>query len=438
LTSDNVYAAPAGSDSTPAAIAAASERVGRICGAVRREDTLTTVQGPLACGWRLTWTSDDVQLAAISDGATNDPDDMEVFHNRVYLVRGMPTEIKLERVPAYPNMVMRFVESKFASYWGSSILAVDGQVYRFVKTSNHPYLREDGSFWPGFRMHAAKLIYSPDNGVTWNNQDGTHPVVWENWDDRSHDNMLFFGEQHPGLAWGGSFLQMGRDYSLNSDGYIYAYFGMANGDDLSVYRAPRSRLRDRSSYEFFTGRRVDGTATWSSDLAEAAALHRFPPGWVSSKDDDGMAPAGWSTSVVYNPGLGVYLLAAQGVGVGDDGGWFAKPSYLGFWAAPTPWGPFTQFHEESAWTPGGNPNSRAFVPDIAPKWISPDGRSFWLVWSDYEFKGDENAGKADAVALEAAKNITDDAEFVRFITAWIAKHQPSAVFHTQRVDLTVR
>jgi hypothetical protein len=143
--------------------------------------------------------------------------------------------------------------------------------------------------------------------------------------------------------------------------------------------------------------------------------------------------------VAYNPGLGVYLLAAQGVGVGDDGGWFAKPSYLGFWAAPTPWGPFTQFHEETAWTPGGNLGSRAFAPSIAPKWISADGRSFWLVWSDYEFKGDEGDNyNPDAAMIEAAKNIRDDAEFVRFFAAWTEKHQPSAAFHTQRVDLTVR
>jgi hypothetical protein len=41
-------------------------------------------------------------------------------------------------------------------------------------------------------------------------------------------------------------------------------------------------------------------------------------------------------------------------------------------------------HEEEVWTPVSDPNARGYQPQIAPKWISQDGRSFWLVWTDFQ------------------------------------------------------
>ena len=81
------------------------------------------------------------------------------------------------------------------------------------------------------------------------------------------------------------------------------------------------------------------------------------------------------------------MLVAQGTGQGVTGGWFGKPSYLGVWVSETPWGPFEQVHEENAWTPDNDPHSRAHAPQIPPKWIAPDGKSFWLVWTDVGSKG---------------------------------------------------
>ncbi len=73
--------------------------------------------------------------------------------------------------------------------------------------------------------------------------------------------------------------------------------------------------------------------------------------------------------------------------------WFKKPSYLGFWTAPQPWGPWKQIYEEKAWIPGGDKGSRAYQPQIAPKWISDDGKTFSLVWTDlakhYQFNAQQ-------------------------------------------------
>ena len=88
--------------------------------------------------------------------------------------------------------------------------------------------------------------------------------------------------------------------------------------------------------------------------------------------------------MVYYAPLKTYLLANWGMGTAPDGEWFAKPSYLGFWTAPQPWGPWTQVHEDVAWTPGGDAGARCYQPQISPKWIAADGKSFWLVWTDYQ------------------------------------------------------
>jgi hypothetical protein len=77
-----------------------------------------------------------------------------------------------------------------------------------------------------------------------------------------------------------------------------------------------------------------------------------------------------------------------GMGCSSDGMWFGKPSYLGFWTAATPWGPWTQVHEEIAWTPGGDPGARAYQPQISPKWIAEDGKAFWLVFTDFQVVDD--------------------------------------------------
>ena len=69
-------------------------------------------------------------------------------------------------------------------------------------------------------------------------------------------------------------------------------------------------------------------------------------------------------------------MANWGMSCASDGMWFGMPSYLGFWSAQNPWGPWTQIHEEKEWMPAGDKAARAYQPQIAPNWISDDGKSF--------------------------------------------------------------
>ena len=78
------------------------------------------------------------------------------------------------------------------------------------------------------------------------------------------------------------------------------------------------------------------------------------------------------------------MMVNWGMGCDSDGKWFGKPSYLGFWIAAYPWGLWNQVYEETAWAPEGDSAARAYQPQIIPKWIAKDGKSFWLAFTDYQ------------------------------------------------------
>ena len=128
------------------------------------------------------------------------------------------------------------------------------------------------------------------------------------------------------------------------------------------------------------------SAEWSPRIDDRGVVFTFPAGWVNRA----VHPYAWHPCVVYYAPTREYLMANWGMGCDAQGNeWFQKPSYLGFWTAPKPWGPWRQVHEETAWTPCGDGNARAYQPQIAPKWIAADGSSFWLVWTDFQVIGDQ-------------------------------------------------
>src|SRR3954453_18968555 len=108
----------------------------------------------------------------------------------------------------------------------------------------------------------AKLIYSPDNGQTWCNQNGSSPVVWEDWRQQSRERLAFFEESRESFSLL-AILQMGRDYSANRDGYIYVYSPNGNVDgqmnELVLLRVPIGQILDRTACEYFGGWRRDGS-----------------------------------------------------------------------------------------------------------------------------------------------------------------------------------
>jgi hypothetical protein len=348
-----------------------------ITGLQRLEDT-TIRAGGNGDNWHMTWASDDRQYAGLCDGKgwADVPGYTGMSYNaRIYGINGDPPHIAFEHLPGYPDLYSEAFPN-FSRYYGFGILALDERIIQFLSTPNHPFSLPDP------RFVGAKLIYSPDLGRTWRNQDGS-PVRWEPWEERTRENMAFFCE--PGDAFSLlTVLQMGRNYRDNPDGYVYVYAPNGNTEgtmnQLVMFRVRRERVLERPAYEFFAARNPDGSAEWTADINARGIVHTFPSGWVNTQ----VHPYAWHPSVVYNAPLGVYLMANWGMGCAPDGMWFGKPSYLGFWTASRPWGPWTQIHEETAWMPAGDPEARAYQPQIAPRWIAPDGKSFWLVWTDFQ------------------------------------------------------
>ncbi len=314
--------------------------------------------------WHTTWAADGNQYVLQCDGRG--------YNTRMWRLVGSPPDFKFEPVEGHPGPK----EPPPARYYGFGILAVGDAIYHYYSTPDR-WDQQPKKFI------GTKLIYSPDVGKTWHNQDGTTPVVFEPWTERSRKNMTFFNEPDESFALL-TMLQMGKAYELNRDGYIYAYSpnGSTEGtmNQLAMFRAPKDKLRQRDQYEFFVSRRDDGEATWSKNIADRKPVHVFPSGWVNKFEH----PYAWHPSVVYNAGLGVYMMANWGMGTDATGQWFRKRSYLGLWVADRPWGPWRQIHEDKAWfPPGGDPPGNCYQPQIMPGWIAPDGKSFWLAWTQF-------------------------------------------------------
>jgi len=350
----------------------------QITGMRRLEDTIWR-SGGSGDNWHMTWAEDDRQYVGLCDGRGWPEIEgyvpADYYNTRVYAISGDAPDIKFVHLPGFPDLIST-KPPNISRYYGFGIIAIGSHIYHYLSTPNHHFEAPDP------RFVGAKLIYSPDLGQTWRNQDGS-PLCWEEWDTRSRENMVFFWEPDDALSLL-TVVQMGRNYEHNRDGYVYVCAPNGNTEgtmnQLVMFRVPKDRILDRSAYEFFVSANPDGSAKWSADINARGIVYTFPSGWVNTK----VHPYAWHPSVAYNAPLGLYMMANWGMGCAPDGMWFGKPSYLGFWAAPKPWGPWTQVHEEMAWTPAGDQGAQAYQPQICPKWIAPDGKSFWLAFTDFQ------------------------------------------------------
>ncbi len=315
--------------------------------------------------WHTTWAGDGNQYVLQCDG--------QGYNTRMWRLIGPPSDFKFDVVEEHPGPK----EKPRERYYGFGILGVGQSIYHYYSTPDKWYTN------PPWKFIGAKLIYSTDMGNTWHNQNGITPVVFEETKQRSRENMVFFNE--PGESFSLlTMLQMGKGYEDNKDGYIYVYSpnGREDGtmNHLVMYRVQKDKILQRSAYEYFVSRNPDGSASWSPVIDDRKPVHVFPSGWVNKLKH----PYSWHPSVVYNKGLDLYMMSNWGVGTDSTGEWFKKPSYLGIYTSSAPWGPWKQIHEDTAWfPPGGDPEGQCYQPQIMPGWIAPDGKSFWLAYTQY-------------------------------------------------------
>ncbi len=387
--------------------------------AIRRDETILRLGGHGDI-YNMTWAADDRQYVAVCDGAGWFAKPKRFYNSRLFSISGSPSDARFQDVSGYPELAPDLYGPN-PRYYNFGTVALDGFIYQYLSTFNRPFSATAAK--PPLRFNGAKLIYSPDNGRTWRNQDGTTPVSWEPWGRRSRQTMVFFEESQEAFSIL-SILQMGRNYSGNTDGYVYVYAPNGNTEgtmnQLVMFRVAKAHILNRAAYEYFAGVRPDGSATWIKDISARGIVHTFPRGWVNTKTH----PWAWHPSVTYNIPLGIYMMATWGMGSSADGTWFGKPSYLGFWSAPNPWGPWTQIHEETAWTTASDLATRPYAPQISPKWIAEDGKSFWLVWTDFKLVGESNTYPDQQ---------RDEMSFISRTRRLL----PYYAFNTQRVDLVV-
>ena len=399
---------------------------------VRRDETILRLGG-VGDGYKMTWDAGDRQLVVVNDGTGWAANPTAFYGARLWNLEGEARNAVFSDLTGYPELNDSARPENSPRYFGHGVLAAGARLYQFLSTLDRA--TERPRQWAG-----AKLIYSNDRGLTWCNQDGSSPVVWEDWAAQSRERFAFFQEPHGAFSLL-SILQMGRNYSANRDGYIYVYGlnGSVDGrmNELVMFRTPIAELTSRRAYEYFGGRRADGSARWVKDIDARAVVHTFPRGWVNRTNlfPDDLVVESWLPSVVYNEPLGLYMMVSAGIGCASDGTEFGKPSYLGVWVASTPWGPWRQIHEERSWTPGKDPTARAYAPQISPKWIAADGRSFWLVWSDV--RGIRTFAR-DRALLDAALEKADTPQkSAAVMWDFTRRYMPGYSFNAQRVDLVL-
>jgi hypothetical protein len=204
-----------------------------------------------------------------------------------------------------------------------AMLSVDGVLYAWIILQNA-------------EPPDIKLAWSSNFSKSWQLVDG-----WS----------FHAGDLNPG------FLNFGRNYAGARDEYVYIYGQPWTSDGhLYMARVPKDQLKNRDAYEFFKGLDADGNPLWASGLSQRRPVFSDPNGV------DG-------TSMIFNPGIGRYLLTAAHTGVGQ----------LGIFDAPEPWGPWTTVAYYDTW--GGFGDTEALGHHLPTKWISADGKVIWVVFS---------------------------------------------------------
>ncbi len=361
---------------------------------------LNTIQriGNRGCNWCITWEKNGDQITSMDDGNWLIPvsardgksgltNGEPHYDHHIYRIIGDSVNFIREDISGYP----RFLKEG-DGWFGYGICCVNGTIYSLI--SKTPANGWDGPFT------GMKMLKSSDNGQNWYrvNRNGRERLLqpWDAAREKVNQEEMFFLEEF-GLTRDGkkvypfsccSFVQNGQDNNAAKDDYVYIYSPEgARSNHLCLARVNNNTIEKRDTWEFFSGWKGN-TPKWSSDIRKRSAVHVFPEknqhgeyfGWHS-----------WLPSVVWNPGLNLYIMVNGGTYAGDSLSnstedyfhpWMhTKTGSLGFWYSEKPYGPWKQFYYTDYWTADDEKNL-TYQPKLSPKWISEDGKKMILIWSD--------------------------------------------------------
>ena len=348
------------------------------------QDTLYRSDGR-GDNWCITWAADDSQNTSMDDG--NWLGGKKSYHTHLYRIIGGPEGFRREDIRQYPRF-----EWGTGSWFGYGIVSVDGVLYSVI--SKTPANRWSGPF------RGIKLLKSQDNGQTWHriNRYGNERKIGPKDEARNEVNAgeMFFLEEF-GLphktkeAYPFSFVDFvkeGKDNSSAKDDYIYIYSPEgAHAHKLLLARVHKNKMGIRSAWEYFQ-RYNNDQPVWTNDITKRGYVHVFP---AKSKDGTYFGWYSWLPSVVWNEGLGLYIMVNGGTYAGRgmtdsdkdyyDAWMHTRTGSLGFWYSEKPYGPWHRFYYTDYWTVD-DPGNLTYQPKLSPKWISKDGKEMVLIWSD--------------------------------------------------------
>jgi hypothetical protein len=202
-----------------------------------------------------------------------------------------------------------------------------------------------------------------------NLQDGdwpnvNHVLAWSTNKGASWEKCAWLFPKGAGRFLPGRFVHFGKDGAgvpFALAGYIYVCGAKITTRNESLYlaRVRREELREQKAYQFFSGINDQGVVEWSQEFALAQPFFT---------DRNGVAAGG----MVYDPGLGRYLLTAYHEG----------PGQLGLFEAPQPWGPWSTAAYYSDWG-GMGADGEGLTCEFPQKWMSSDGLTLWAIFSVY-------------------------------------------------------
>ena len=295
--------------------------------------------------WPITWADDDNLYAGAGDNTGFGP---RIQLANLWRITGTPPEHEAECISDF-EWVQCLGEGPLDNgIKPAGILSVDGVLHMFIEDTAMAgrcgFHQMNVSAWP---------IVSTDHGLTWSPAPAPDSLERRFFTGR-------FASPH--------FLQCGKDYAGARDRYVYAYAcadehdvaNWNNGDVMYLGRVPKDRILMRDAWEFYGGKK-DGLPVWVADLGQSAPVFRYPH--MTSENE-----------VVYNTGLGRYLLLNWAYLDGEHFTYGANYSELTIFEAPEPWGPWELVYRELNWGPCGD-----YQPRLPTKWISADGHKAWLL-----------------------------------------------------------
>jgi hypothetical protein len=300
--------------------------------------------------WPCAWARDGNLYCAWGDGGGFDGDSNS--RGRVSLgfarIEGAPSADDPDTVQGKNVWGAAPVYAEHQAAFGGKVgtmTSVEGTLYAY------------GGFWtdqdtPSPLRHSGNgpqptLIWSDDLGATW------QMAPWRS-------NQL------------GSFLNYGQDNSAAPDAFIYIYYHRPQDPTrLYLMRVTKDHLKENpqtsSAYQYLTGVDAKGNArSWSASEPDAAPIFRDP--------------RGVDTDVVYDAALDRILLTA-GHNPGTDLA-TASAGQTALFEGPHPWGPWATVGYYDDWGELGSEAHGDYLGLVLPaKWMSPDGRTLWAIFS---------------------------------------------------------